>query len=91
MKKDTIACGILSALGSMILSAVLIMVVFFVLGIPFLSNLRVFILSFVAPILLLRYYTKKLQYIKTAKAIVITLFFTLLPFIVLLVRMGEIL
>lgn len=91
MKKDTIAGGILLALGSIVLSAVLIMVVFLLLGMPFVSNLRIFILSFVAPILLLRYYAKKLQYIKTAKAIAVTLFFTMLPFIVVLVRMGEIL
>lgn len=90
MKTDSILTGILVTVVGIIVSALLIMAVFAVLGIPFVGNLHFFILSFVLPILLLRYYTKKLQFIRTSKAIMITLFAIMLPFIIILVRMGEI-
>ena len=90
MKKDTIVCGILVALASIVLLAAVIAGFMLLLALPLVSNLKVFVLSFVAPVVLLRYYVKKLQYISAAKGIALVLFATMLPFIIILAKMGTI-
>ena len=91
MKKDTIVCGILVALASIVLSAAVVAGFMLLLALPLVSNLKVFVLSFVVPVVLLRYYVKKLQYMSAAKGIALALFATMLPFIILLAKMGQIL
>ena len=61
------------------------------MALPVVDNLKFFVLSFVVPVVLLRYYVKKLQYMSAAKGIALALFATMLPFIILLVKMGQIL
>ena len=90
MKKDTIVCGILVALASIVLLAAVIAGFMLLLALPLVSNLKVFVLSFVAPVVLLRYYVKKLQYMSAAKGIALVLFVTMLPFIIILAKMGTI-
>lgn len=90
MKKDTIVCGILVALASILLLAAVIAGFMLLLALPLVSNLKVFVLSFVAPVVLLRYYVKKLQYMSVAKGIALVLFATMLPFIIILAKMGTI-
>lgn len=90
MKKDTIVCGILVALASIVLLAAVIAGFMLLLALPLVSNLKVFVLSFVAPVVLLRYYVKKLQYMSSAKGIALVLFATMLPFIIILAKMGTI-
>jgi hypothetical protein len=90
MKKDTIVCGILVALASIVLLAAVIAGSMLLLALPLVSNLKVFVLSFVAPVVLLRYYVKKLQYMSAAKGIALVLFATMLPFIIILAKMGTI-
>ena len=91
MKKDTIVCGILVALASIVLSAAVVAGFMLLLALPLVSNLKVFVLSFVVPVVLLRYYVKKLQYMSAAKGIALALFVTMLPFSILLAKMGQIL
>lgn len=90
MKKDTIVCGILVALVSIVLSAAVVAGFMLFLALPLVSNLKVFVLVFVVPIVLLRYNVKKLQYMSAAKGIALALFATMLPFIIILVKMGII-
>lgn len=90
MKKDTIVYGILVALASIVLLAAVIAGFMLLLALPLVSNLKMFVLSFVAPVVLLRYYVKKLQYMSAAKGIALVLFATMLPFIIILAKMGTI-
>jgi hypothetical protein len=90
MKKDSFIIGLLIALGSELAVALLLCGVYILFGIPFPGNMKIFALSGILPVLLLRYYVKNLQYISTAKGIVAGLVFTLMPFIIIMVRMGEI-
>ena len=91
MKKDTVVCGLLVALCGIVLSAVVVAGFMLLLALSPVDNLKFFVLSFVAPVVLLRYYVKKLQYMSAAKGIALALFGTMLPFIILLARMGQIL
>lgn len=91
MKKDTVVCGLLVALGGIVLSAVVVAGFMLLFALSPVDNLKFFVLSFVAPVVLLRYYVKKLQYMSAAKGIALALFATMLPFIILLARMGQIL
>ena len=69
MKKDTIVCGILVALVGIVLSVIVLLGFMLLLALPPISNLKIFILSFIVPVVLLRYYVKKLQYISAAKGV----------------------
>lgn len=91
MKKDTIVCGILVALVGIVLSVAVLLGFMLLLALPPISNLKIFILSFIVPVVLLRYYVKKLQYISAAKGVALVLFATMLPFIIFLVKVGAIL
>lgn len=91
MKKDTVVCGMLVALGSIVLSVVVVAGFMLLMALPVVDNLKFFVLSFVVPVVLLRYYVKKLQYMSAAKGVALALFGTMLPFIILLARMGQIL
>ncbi|MBO7227975.1 MAG: hypothetical protein IKY22_00365 [Bacteroidales bacterium] len=86
MKNDSIITGILVTLVTIAISVAIIAGVFFVLGLSYQEYFKIFILSFVAPVLLLRYYTKKLRHMRTAMAMMITLFITMIPFLIILVR-----
>lgn len=91
MKKDSIFTGILAGVGSIFLIAFLEVLVFWLFHIPFNGNFKFFLLAFVPAIVLLRYYAKNLQFMKTAKAIAIVLFVCLTAYIVFLVRSAEVL
>lgn len=91
MKKDSFLFGILVSVASIALTAAIVVAVFFAFGIPLANNLKYFLVAFVPAIVLLRYYTKNLQFMKTAKAIAVVLFVTLTAYIVFLVRSLEVL
>lgn len=91
MKKDSIFTGIWVSLASILLTALVILGVFAIFGIPLTNNLKYFLTAFVPAIVLLRYYTKNLHFMKTAKAIAVVLFVTLTAYIVFLVRSLEVL
>ena len=90
MKKDSFLFGILVAVASIALTAAIVVAVFFTFGIPFANNLKYLLVAFVPAIVLLRYYAKNLQFMKTAKAIAVVLFVTLTVYIVFLVRSLEV-
>ena len=90
MKKDNALFGVLVCLGSIIVTALVVLAVFVVLKLPFYGNMKYFLTAFVPAIVLLRYYTKKLQFMQTSKAMVITLFVLIVAFIVFLVRSKDI-
>ena len=90
MKKDSFLFGVLVSVASIALTAAIVIAVFFAFGIPPVNNLKYFLVAFVPAIVLLRYYTKNLQFMKTAKAIAVVLFVTLTAYIVFLVRSFEV-
>ncbi len=90
MKKDGYLFGILVGLGSILLTALLEVAVFCIFGIPFSVNLKFFLIAFVPAIVLLRYYSKNLQLMQTAKSIAVVLFLTLTAYIIFLVRSAEV-
>lgn len=90
MKKDGYLFGILVGLGSILLTALLEVAVFCIFGIPFSGNFKFFLIAFVPAIVLLRYYSKNLQLMQTAKSIAVVLFLTLTAYIIFLVRSAEV-
>ena len=92
MKKDSFLFGVLVSVASIVLTAAIVAGIMLACGIPapFDGKLKNFLLAFVPAILLLRYYTKNLQFMKTAKAIAVVLFVTLTAYIVFLVRSFEV-
>ncbi|MBQ6727293.1 MAG: hypothetical protein IJQ89_12080 [Bacteroidales bacterium] len=90
MKKDNALFGVLVCLGSIIVTALVVIAVFVFFKIPFMGNMKYFLAAFVPAIVLLRYYAKNLQFMHTSKAIMITLSLVLVAFIVFLVRSKEI-
>ena len=90
MKKDSFLFGVLVSVASIALTVAIVIAVFFAFGIPPANNLKYFLVAFVPAIVLLRYYTKNLQFMKTAKAIAVVLFVTLTAYIVFLVRSFEV-
>ncbi len=90
MKKDNVFFGVLVCLGSILLTAIVVLGVFAIFSIPFVGNLKYFLAAFVPAIVLLRYYAKNLQFMHTSKAMMITLSLVLVAFIVFLVRSKDI-
>ena len=90
MKKDNALFGVLVCLGSIIVTALVVIAVVVFFKIPFMGNMKYFLAAFVPAIVLLRYYAKNLQFMHTSKAIMITLSLVLVAFIVFLVRSKEI-
>ena len=90
MKKDSFLFGVLVSVASIALTAAIVVAVFFAFDIPFANNLKYLLVAFVPAIVLLRYYAKNLQFMKTAKSIAVVLFVTLTVYIVFLVRSLEV-
>ncbi len=92
MKKDNYLFGVLVSVATIVITAAIVAGVLLTFGIPapFDGKLKYFLIAFVPAIVLLRYYTKNLQFMKTAKAIAVVLFVTLTAYIVFLVRSLEV-
>ena len=80
LKKDNIATGVVVALGSEILSGAILWIVLAVIGEPFEDHLKLLGVCFVAPILLLRYYSKSKECPMVTKTIIVVLFVTFIAY-----------
>ena len=86
--RDSICLGILLALGSEVLAALLLYVGLLIAGQPPADHLRWFGIAFVPPVLILRHYAKQRKQSTTLKAIITTLFITFIAFIAILLKSG---
>ena len=78
--QDRSSVGVLLALGSIALVAVVVGVVLALVGLPLLENVRWFGLAFIVPILWLRHYVKKGGFPHVVKAMIVCLFVTFIAF-----------
>ncbi|MBO4599432.1 MAG: hypothetical protein J5641_01705 [Bacteroidales bacterium] len=80
LHNDSIATGIVATLIGELLCAALVWIVLTVLRVPIAENVRWFVIAFVPPVLLLRYYAKERDYPTTLKAVITTFFVTFVAF-----------
>ncbi len=80
LNKDSVAVGIIAALLSELLCAVVVWLVLLCIHYPVLDHLRFFAVCFVSPALLLRYYAHLKEYPTTLRAVIVTLFVTVVLF-----------
>ena len=80
INKNSIAVGILLAVGSEVLCALLLWGVLAVLGQDLEAHLRWFAIAFVPPLLLLRHYAREKDYPLSLKAVIVTFFVTFVAF-----------
>ena len=86
LHQDSIALGIVATLLSELLCAAIVWVVIALLQIPITENARWFVIAFVPPLLLLRYYAKIQDYPTTLKAVITTFFVTFVIFMWVLLK-----
>ena len=77
---DSIAIGIVATLFLEIVSAAIVWLVLVLLHLPLAENARWFVICFVPPLLLLRYYAKIKDYPTTLKSVITTFFITFVIF-----------
>ena len=77
---DSIATGIVATLFLEIVSAAIVWLVLVLLHLPLAENARWFVICFVPPLLLLRYYAKIKDYPTTLKSVITTFFITFVIF-----------
>ena len=77
---DSIATGIVATLILEIVSAAIVWLVLVLLHLPLAENARWFVICFVPPLLLLRYYAKIKDYPTTLKSVITTFFITFVIF-----------
>lgn len=80
LNHNSVAAGILLALGSELLCAALLWLVLLVIGLPAEEHMRWFAVVFVPPVLLLRYYAKQKECPTTLKTVIVTFFVTFVAF-----------
>lgn len=90
LNHNSVAAGIIAALGSEVLCAALLWGVLLIAGLPAEEHLRWFAVAFVPPVLLLRYYAKQKEYPTTLKTILVTFFVTFVAFAWLLLKYKHI-
>lgn len=86
LHQDSIALGIVATLLSELLCAAIVWVVIALLQIPITENAQWFVIAFVPPLLLLRYYAKIQDYPTTLKAVITTFFVTFVIFMWFLLK-----
>lgn len=86
--QDRIWVGLVVALGSELLTALLLWAGLAIAGVPAAEHLRWFAAIFVAPVLLLRHYAKLQQLPTVTKTVATVLFVTFVLFMLLLFKNG---
>lgn len=87
LKKDNYAFGFLVGLISIILTSMVLLLGLSLVSKGFYDDPKLFMFAFIPAILLMRWYFK-LEYIKSAKALVLLIVFTLIPYFVFLYMSG---
>ncbi|MBR1833946.1 MAG: hypothetical protein IJ785_00320 [Bacteroidales bacterium] len=90
LNKDSVALGIIAALLSELLCAVIVWLVLLCIHYPVLEHLRYFAVCFIPPALLLRYYAHLKACPATLKAVIVTLFVTVVLFMWAMLRFKYI-
>ena len=90
IKKDTIGAGILMALGSEAVTALLLTVGLLLAGLPVGDHIRWYAVCFVAPLLLLRHSAKKGDTPMVTKTVIVVFFVTFITYMYLLFRFKAI-
>lgn len=80
LDKDSIVVGVVATLLSEFLCAVVVWLILLVFNLPLHEHLRWFAAAFVPPALLLRHYAHRQEYPTTLKAVIVTLFVTVVAF-----------
>ena len=80
LDKNSLPLGTIATLLSELLCALLLWLILLVAGIPVTEHLRWFAVAFVPPALLLRYYAHRKDFPDTLKAVIVTLFITVVLF-----------
>jgi|GEM_PF-1755621 hypothetical protein len=88
LKKDSFVLGIVLAIGSLIISALILLVAMYIIGKDYTDDRKIFIFSFVLPILLMRQYFKN-KILNTAFSILFVLLITMILFFVWLLRASQ--
>ena len=90
LNRDSLLLGILATLVSEALCALLVWLVLLLLGYPVSAYVRWFAAAFVPPALLLRHYAVSKDYPTTLRAVIITLFVTVVVFMWYLLKFKHI-
>lgn len=86
LHKDSIALGIVATLLSELLCALVVLAVILLTHTPITESARWFAITFVPPLLLLRYYAKIQDYPTTLKTVITTFFVTFVAFMWFMMR-----
>ena len=84
-KKNTVTVGLITGLGSLLLTALLLTAVLLIAGEPHRVHLSLYAGCFVPPLLIMRYYVK-LQHSVTVKTLMSTIFITFIVFMFFLFK-----
>lgn len=88
LKKDSFLLGIGLAIGSIALSVLILLAAMYVMGKDYTDDRKVFIFSFILPILLMRQYFKN-KILNTAFSILFILLIGMILFFVWLLKQGQ--
>lgn len=89
-KRDGYVQGLLIALFSEVLTAILVLLALHIWKQPVEDSLRWFALCFVPPLLLLRYFAKHKAYPLVTKSVIVVLFVTFVIFMYLMFKFNAI-
>ncbi len=87
LNRDSFVFGIVLGLALTIISALLLLAGLYVFSMTYKDNPKIFLFSFVAPILLMRWYFK-IENVKSARGVLIIIFVGLLSLIAYLYVLG---
>lgn len=89
LQQDTITVGLIVGLGSIAILALLLSAGLLIAGEPIANHLSWYAGCFIAPLLIMRYYIK-LQKATVAKTLMVLLFVSFIPFMILLFKTHSI-
>lgn len=84
--KDTVTVGVVAAVGSEALCALLLWIGLLIAGQPIVPHLRWFAICIVPPLLCLRFFAKKRRQATVVKTVITVIFVTFIVFMSLLFR-----
>ena len=90
LNKNSITLGVVATLLSELLCALLLWVILLVIGLPVSEHVRWFAVALAPPALLLRYYAHQKEYPLTLRAVITTLFVTVVLFMWFLLKYKHI-
>jgi hypothetical protein len=90
LNTDSYLVGAIATLVSELLCAGLLWIVLLATGTPLADHVRWFVIAFVPPVLLLRYYAKEKAYPATLRATITTFFITLVVFMWFLIKYKHV-